>query len=83
MTLQEFLNVTAETDDRDLRLALALALKRGVPRSREGYARFYRWVVDLVESDSLVGLSECSVLPVRATKKGSRRTHAATEAASA
>ena len=24
MTLQEFLNVTAETDDRDLRLALAL-----------------------------------------------------------
>ena len=33
MTLQEFLNVTAETDDRDLRLALALALnpEKGCP----------------------------------------------------
>ena len=46
MTLRQFLTVTAEISDRDLRPALALALKKEVPRSRQGYARFYRRVIE-------------------------------------
>ena len=46
MTLQQFLTVTAEISDRDLRPALALALKNEVPRSRQSYARFYRRVIE-------------------------------------
>ena len=53
MTLQEFLKLTAEVDDHDLRPALALALQSEVPRSRESYARFYRRVIDtLIESEA-------------------------------
>ena len=40
MTLQEFLKLTAEVDDRELRPAVALALQPEVRRSRESYARF-------------------------------------------
>ncbi len=46
MTLRQFLTVTAEISDRDLRPALALALKKEVPRSRQSYARFYRRVIE-------------------------------------
>lgn len=46
MTLRQFLTVTAETSDRDLRPALALALTKEVPRSRQSYARFYRRVIE-------------------------------------
>ncbi len=46
MTLRRFLTVTAEISDRDLRPALALALKKEVPRSRQSYARFYRRVIE-------------------------------------
>ncbi len=46
MTLRQFLTVTAEISDRDLRPALALALKKEVPRSQQSYARFYRRVIE-------------------------------------
>ena len=46
MTLQQFLTVTAEISDRDLRPALALALSREVPRTQHSYARFYRRVIE-------------------------------------
>ncbi|MCZ6755692.1 MAG: hypothetical protein O7E49_10305 [Gemmatimonadetes bacterium] len=46
MTLRDFLTVTAEISDRDLRPALALALKKEVPRSQQSYARFYHRVLD-------------------------------------
>ena len=46
MTLRQFLTVTAEVRDRDVRAALALALKQEVPRSRQSYARFYRRVIE-------------------------------------
>ncbi len=42
MTLRQFLTVAAEISDRDLRPALALALKKEVPRSQQSYAGFYR-----------------------------------------
>ena len=42
MTLRQFLTVTAEISDRDLRPALALALKKEVPRSQQNYAGFYQ-----------------------------------------
>jgi hypothetical protein len=45
MTLQQFLTNVAGVSDRELRPALALALKDEVPRSREAYARFYRRVL--------------------------------------
>ena len=55
MTLQQFLAATVEVDDRDLRPALALALKTEVPRSRRSYARFYgRVLEELVASGALV-----------------------------
>ena len=75
MTLQEFLKLTAEVDDRDLRPALALALQLEVPRSRESYARFYRRVVDiLIESDAGVSVLGHTTLTVRATRNESRTT---------
>ena len=46
MTLRQFLTVTAEISDRDLRPALALALKKEVPRSQQSYARFYCRVIE-------------------------------------
>ncbi len=82
MTLQEFLKLTAEVDDRELRPAVALALQSEVPRSRESYARFYRRVIDtLIESDTRV--PRYAALPGRATKNEGRRTHAAAETAPA
>ncbi len=42
MTLRQFLTVTAEISDRDLGPALALALKKEVPRSQQNYAGFYQ-----------------------------------------
>ncbi len=84
MTLQEFLKLTAEVDDRDVRPALALALRLEVPRSRESYARFYRRVVDtLIESDArLSGLGHTTVT-VSATRNERRKmlTTAATASA--
>ena len=54
MTLRQFLTVTAENSDRDVRPALALALKKEVPRSRQSYARFYRRVIaELAASGAL------------------------------
>ena len=46
MTLRQFLTVTAEIGDQDVRPALAHALKKEVPKSRRSYARFYRQVVE-------------------------------------
>ncbi len=46
MTLRQFLTVTAEISDRDVRPALALALKKEVPRSRQSSTRFYRRVIE-------------------------------------
>ena len=86
MTLQEFLKLTAEVDDRDLRPALALALQSEVPRSRESYARFYRRVIDtLIESEARAPVRvPCdSAQPGRATKNEGRRTYAAAETAPA
>ena len=45
MTLLQFLASTAARADEDVRPAMAMALKVEVPRSREGYARFYRRVI--------------------------------------
>ncbi len=54
MTLNEFLIMTAEISDRDLRPVLAWALKDEAPRSRDGFDRFYRRVIArLVESGAL------------------------------
>ena len=59
MTLRQFLTVTAEIRDRDVRPALALALKKEVPRSRQSYARFYRRVIEeLAASGALAGSPE-------------------------
>ncbi len=65
MTLRQFLTVTAEITDRDLRPALALALKKEVPRSRQGYARFYRRVIENLDSPELTRLSESKALDPR------------------
>ena len=48
MTLQQFRTLTAEMDDRDLRLrrAMTVALAAEIPRTPEGYERFYARVVD-------------------------------------
>ena len=55
MTLRQFLTVTAEVRELDVRAALALALKKELPRSRQSYARFYRRVVEeLVASFDLI-----------------------------
>ena len=60
MTLHEFLDRTATINDRDIRPALALALKNEIPRSREGYARFYRRVMDhLNEAHRVVWSRRC------------------------
>ena len=54
MTLKQFLMMTAEMSDVDLRPALALALKPEIPRSRDGYARYYeRVIARLVKSGAL------------------------------
>ena len=71
MTLRQFLTVTAEVRELDVRAALALALKKELPRSRQSYARFYRRVVEeLVASGALAGL------PEHATLTGVRRVRA-------
>ena len=63
MTLRQFLTVTAEIGDRDVRLALALALKKEVPRSRQSYVRFYRRVIeDLAASGALAESTEHAAL---------------------
>ena len=63
MTLRQFLTVTAEIRDRDVRPALARALKKEVPRSRQSYARFYRRVIEeLVASGALGGSPEHAAL---------------------
>ena len=82
MTLQEFLKLTADIDDLELRPALALSLQSEVPRSRESYARFYRRVIDtLIESAARV--PRFSAPPGRATRNERRRTHATAETAPA
>ena len=86
MTLQEFLTLTTEVDDRDLRPALALALQSEVPRSRESYARFYRRGTDtLIEPKARAPVRvPCQpAQPGRATRNERRRTHAAAETAPA
>ncbi len=65
MTLQRFLTVTAEISERDLRPALALALGTGVPRDRQGYARFYHRVLEILDSPELTRLSESKALDPR------------------
>ena len=71
MTLRQFLTVTAEFRERDVRAALALALKREVPRSRQSYSRFYRQVVEeLAASGALAGS------PEHVTVTGVRRARA-------
>ena len=84
MTLQEFLKLTAEVDDRDLRPALARALRLEVPRSRESYARFYRRVADtLIDSAARVSLLGHTTLTVRATRSERRKTLTTAATASA
>ena len=71
MTLRRFLTVTTEVRELDVRAALALALKKELPRSRQSYARFYRRVVEeLVASGALAGL------PEHVTLTGVRRVRA-------
>ena len=71
MTLRQFLTVTAEVRELDVRAALALALKKELPRSRQSYARFYRRVVEeLAASGALAGS------PEHATLTGVRRVRA-------
>ena len=74
MTLHEFLDHTAAVSDRDIRPALALALKDEIPRSREGYSRFYRRVLDnLDEARGLVRSCRCGAPPVPAVRVANRR----------
>ena len=63
MTLHEFLDRTATINDRDIRPALALALKNEIPRSREGYARFYRRVMDHLEMRPTASCGRVDVVP--------------------
>ena len=71
MTLRQFLTVTAEISDRDVRPALALALKKEVPRSRQSYARFYRRVIEELAASGALAES-----PEHARLTGVRRVRA-------
>ena len=73
MTLDEFLTRTADVDDGVFRAALALALAREVPRTREDYDHLYRRVIDTVaEFNLLVRPSGYSAAPVPAQLAGAR-----------
>ena len=58
MTLRQFLTVTAEIGDQDVRPALAHALKKEVPKSRQSYARFYRQVVEELTTSGALARAE-------------------------
>ena len=45
MTLSQFLDVTADTPEDQIRLALTRALAAGAPHSREDYSRLYQRVL--------------------------------------
>ncbi len=63
--LQQFLTLTEEVRDRDLRPAIALALGAEVPRDRQSYARFYHRVLENLDSLELTRLSESKALDPR------------------
>ena len=71
MTLRQFLTVAAEISGRDLRPALALALKKEVPRSQQSDAGFYRR--DIEELAASGALAES---PEHARLTGVRRVRA-------
>ncbi len=49
MTLQQFCVPMADMNDRHLRRAMTIALAAEIPRTPEGYQRFYARVVDQLD----------------------------------
>ncbi len=52
MMLHHYLAATARTDERELRRAMSAALESEIPHDRPGYERFYRRVLDELETAS-------------------------------
>ena len=50
MNLQHFLTATERTDDKELRRAMVLALALEIPHNRVGYERFYRIILDVLQT---------------------------------
>ena len=50
MNLQHFLTATERTDDQELRRAMVLALELEIPHNRVGYERFYRIILDVLQT---------------------------------
>ena len=46
MILQHFLTATAQTDEREVRQAMAVALATEIPHNSSSYERFYARVLD-------------------------------------
>ena len=52
MMLHHYLAATGRTDERELRRAMSAALESEIPHDRPGYERFYRRVLDELETAS-------------------------------
>ncbi len=50
MNLQHFLTAIERTDDQELRRAMVLALALEIPHNRVGYERFYRIILDVLQT---------------------------------
>ena len=50
MILHHYLAVTERTDEREVRLAMAVALALEIPHDSTGYQRFYRRVLSELEA---------------------------------
>ena len=71
MMLQHFLTATAGTDQREVRRAMAVALALEIPHDSTGYERFYRRVLNELET------AGTSRVDVARTPVGDRLTTAA------
>mgnify|MGYP001281802578 CR=1 FL=1 len=50
MNVQQFLTATEGTDDQEVRRAMVLALALEAPHGPEGYRRFYRRVLSVLQA---------------------------------
>ena len=71
MNLQHFLTATEMTDDQELRRAMVLALALEVPHNRAGYERFYRIILNVLQTKAE------NPVDVARTRAGGRLTTAA------
>ena len=67
MILHHYLTATAQADEREVRRAMAVALALEIPHDSTGYERFYRRVLNELESaDTSARTSVGDLLPTAA-----------------